>query len=109
MRRLLQPKNRMVSTMPSRRSCYISVLDIIQGEVDPTDVSHQFNEKLQRLTKHLGTQITVTYSRETISTIHPMGSSKYSSSTVKEVTLCTDSTSCQWSYACQSYQYNISK
>ncbi|KAI8876629.1 tubulin gamma chain [Backusella circina FSU 941] len=38
MRRLLQPKNRMVSTIPSRRSCYISVLDIIQGEADPTDV-----------------------------------------------------------------------
>ncbi|KAI8646488.1 tubulin gamma chain [Parasitella parasitica] len=38
MRRLLQPKNRMVSTMPSKRSCYISVLDIIQGEADPTDV-----------------------------------------------------------------------
>lgn len=38
MRRLLQPKNRMVSTVPSKRSCYISVLDIIQGEADPTDV-----------------------------------------------------------------------
>lgn len=38
MRRLLQPKNRMVSTVPSKRSCYISVLNIIQGEVDPTDV-----------------------------------------------------------------------
>lgn len=44
MRRLLQPKNRMVSTMPSRRSCYISVLDIIQGEVDPTDVSQKYIE-----------------------------------------------------------------
>ncbi|KAG0163156.1 gamma-tubulin [Apophysomyces sp. BC1034] len=38
MRRLLQTKNRMVSTVPSKRSCYISVLDIIQGEADPTDV-----------------------------------------------------------------------
>ncbi|KAI8992250.1 tubulin gamma chain [Pilobolus umbonatus] len=38
MRRLLQPKNRMVSTIPSKRSCYISVLDIIQGEADPTEV-----------------------------------------------------------------------
>jgi tubulin gamma len=41
MRRLLQPKNRMVSTIPSRRSCYISVLDIIQGEADPTDVIYK--------------------------------------------------------------------
>ncbi|KAJ3413942.1 gamma-tubulin [Chytridiales sp. JEL 0842] len=38
MRRLLQPKNKMVSTNPSKRSCYISILNIIQGEVDPTDV-----------------------------------------------------------------------
>ncbi|RKP10792.1 tubulin gamma chain [Thamnocephalis sphaerospora] len=38
MRRLLQPKNKMVSTSPSKRSCYISVLNIIQGEADPTDV-----------------------------------------------------------------------
>src|SRR3954469_23999710 len=39
MRRLLQPKNKMVSTNPTKKSCYISVLNIIQGEADPTDVS----------------------------------------------------------------------
>lgn len=38
MRRLLQPKNRMVSTIPAKKSCYISILNVIQGEVDPTDV-----------------------------------------------------------------------
>ncbi|KAJ1341654.1 tubulin gamma chain [Batrachochytrium salamandrivorans] len=38
MRRLLQPKNKMVSTIHSKRSCYISILNIIQGEVDPTEV-----------------------------------------------------------------------
>lgn len=38
MRRLLQPKNRMVSTVPGRKSCYISILNVIQGDVDPTDV-----------------------------------------------------------------------
>ncbi|KAJ1568588.1 gamma-tubulin, partial [Nowakowskiella sp. JEL0078] len=38
MRRLLQPKNKMVSTNPSKKSCYISILNIIQGEVDPTEV-----------------------------------------------------------------------
>jgi tubulin gamma len=38
MRRLLQPKNRMVSTNPNKKSCYISILNIIQGEADPTDV-----------------------------------------------------------------------
>lgn len=38
MRRLLQPKNRMVSTGLSKTSCYLSILNIIQGEVDPTDI-----------------------------------------------------------------------
>ena len=39
MRRLLQPKNQMVSTKPTKDSCYISILNIIMGEADPTDVS----------------------------------------------------------------------
>ncbi|GAA5833566.1 hypothetical protein JCM11251_003528 [Rhodosporidiobolus azoricus] len=42
MRRLLQPKNRLVSTSyggDAKSSCYISVMNIIQGDdVDPTDV-----------------------------------------------------------------------
>jgi tubulin gamma len=38
MRRLLQPKNRMVTTNPSKKSCYIAILNIIQGDADPTDV-----------------------------------------------------------------------
>ncbi|KAF2452938.1 Tubulin/FtsZ, GTPase domain-containing protein [Lineolata rhizophorae] len=38
MRRLLQPKNRMVSTNPSKKSCYISILNIIQGEAEAQDV-----------------------------------------------------------------------
>jgi len=29
----------MVSTTPSKTSCYISILNIIQGEADPTEVS----------------------------------------------------------------------
>lgn len=45
MRRLLQPKNRMVSTpttVANRAACYISILNIIQGDVDPTDVRALF-------------------------------------------------------------------
>ncbi|WFD43180.1 calcium channel protein [Malassezia psittaci] len=39
MRRLLQPKNRMVSiSASSKTSCYMSVLNIVQGDVDPRDV-----------------------------------------------------------------------
>ncbi|GME49896.1 tubulin gamma chain [Neofusicoccum parvum] len=54
MRRLLQPKNRMVSTNPSKTSCYISILNIIQGEADPTDV----HKSLLRIReRHLATFI----------------------------------------------------
>ncbi|XP_068144661.1 tubulin gamma-2 chain [Drosophila tropicalis] len=46
MRRLLQPKNMMVSTTDKQnRHCYISILNIIQGEVDPTQV----HKSLQRI------------------------------------------------------------
>lgn len=47
MRRLLQPKNIMVST-PMRKGCYISILNIIQGEVDPTQVHKSLNRIQQR-------------------------------------------------------------
>lgn len=48
MRRLLQPKNRMVSTPanPSKTSCYISILKIIQGDVDPMDVRNSCGPKI---------------------------------------------------------------
>lgn len=47
MRRLLQPKNMMVSITHDRTvsHCYISILNIIQGEVDPTQV----HKSLQRI------------------------------------------------------------
>ncbi|KAJ1651770.1 gamma-tubulin [Dispira simplex] len=38
MRRLLLPKNNMVSIVSSKKSCYISLFNIIQGEADPTEV-----------------------------------------------------------------------
>jgi tubulin gamma len=44
MRRLLQTKNIMVSA-PMRKGCYISILNIIQGDVDPTQV----HKSLQRI------------------------------------------------------------
>nr|CDS33744.1 dnaj subfamily c [Hymenolepis microstoma] len=49
MRRLLQPKNMMVSTAAERSNrtdhCYIAILNIIQGEVDPAEV----HKSLQRI------------------------------------------------------------
>lgn len=47
MRRLLQEKNRMVSCRrkDGKKGCYISILNIIQGEVDPTQV----HKSLQRI------------------------------------------------------------
>ncbi|XP_016971203.1 tubulin gamma-2 chain [Drosophila rhopaloa] len=47
MRRLLQPKNMMVSATADKqnRHCFISILNIIQGEVDPSQV----HKSLQRI------------------------------------------------------------
>lgn len=54
MRRLLQTKNIMVSAS-TRKGCYISVLNIIQGEVDPTQV----HKSLQRIRERkLGVEVT---------------------------------------------------
>jgi len=42
MRRLLQQKNVMVTTAARDRNithCYVSILNIIQGEVDPSEVN----------------------------------------------------------------------
>jgi len=44
MRRLLQTKNILVST-PVKKGAYVSILNIIQGEVDPTQV----HKSLQRI------------------------------------------------------------
>ena len=44
MRRLLQSKNQMVS-VPTRNGVYMSILNVIQGEVDPTQV----HKSLQRI------------------------------------------------------------
>lgn len=53
MRRLLQPNNLMVSSS-TRKGCYISILNIIQGEVDPNQVHkslHRIRER--RLAKFI--------------------------------------------------------
>jgi tubulin gamma len=57
MRRLLQPKNRMVSTTPGKDSCYISILNIIQGEADPTEVRKRSDVVMQNCSHCSGPQI----------------------------------------------------
>ena len=74
MRRLLQPKNQMVSTQPSKTSCYISILNIIMGEADPTDASQPTDA-----TRHImliiviGPQVPPPYPRTQPRQLHPMG------------------------------------
>lgn len=55
MRRLLQPSNMMVSTPLNDKNsghCYISILNIIQGEVDPSEV----HKSLQRIRERKSVQ-----------------------------------------------------
>ncbi|KAF6098000.1 tubulin gamma 2 [Phyllostomus discolor] len=53
MRRLLQPKNVMVSTGRDRQTnhCYIAILNIIQGEVDPTQLFESSCQQYDKLRK----------------------------------------------------------
>lgn len=48
MRRLLQPKNLMVSCPTARKGCYLSILNIIQGDVDPTQVHKSLHRIRER-------------------------------------------------------------
>jgi hypothetical protein len=76
MRRLLQPKNRMVSTTPSKTACYISILNIIQGDVDPTDVSHgdpTLDVSADRVSRTLGTPIVAPHTRTTTGQLYSVG------------------------------------
>lgn len=38
MRRLLLPKNSLVSAVPSKKACVVAALDIVQGDADPSDI-----------------------------------------------------------------------
>lgn len=75
MRRLLQPKNRMVSSNPSKNSCYISILNIIMGEADPTDVSplSLYPPLLQNTNTTQGPQIPPPHPRTPSRNLHPLG------------------------------------
>lgn len=93
MRRLLQPKNRMVSTTPSKTSCYISILNIIQGEADPTEVRSVSRSSKSPIDTDpvilcgLGTQITPPNPRTATRDLHPLGPSLDPSRTDKTVTI----------------------
>lgn len=88
MRRLLQPKNRMVLTTPSKTACYISILNIIQGEVDPTDVGDlrtPVSTFVNRVV--LGSSIAPSNSRTSARELYSMGTSLNTSGPDAEVTI----------------------
>jgi hypothetical protein len=90
MRRLLQPKNRMVSTTPNKTACYISILNIIQGNVDPTDVRPLLYavKRIEIMVNGLiGPPIASTDTGTPTGEFHPLGSSLYSGSLDAEITI----------------------
>ncbi|KAH9479821.1 gamma-tubulin [Psilocybe cubensis] len=48
MRRLLQPKNRLISTHSSPQACYISNMSIILGETSPKEISQTMSRMRER-------------------------------------------------------------
>uniref|UniRef100_A0A8C0R043 Tubulin gamma chain n=1 Tax=Canis lupus dingo TaxID=286419 RepID=A0A8C0R043_CANLU len=121
MRRLLQPKNVMVSTGRDRQTnhCYIAILNIIQGEVDPTQVGetpscHPQNPQgrgeattttavstpsppgAQESAEDPGTQA---------GQLHPLGPCQHPGGPVKEVSLPAFGPPGQWAHDGQPYQH----
>ena len=118
MRRLLQPKNVMVSTGRDRQTthCYIAILNIIQGEVDPTQVreaptpyprAHRV-EKQQLPTTSLptpGPQEPAEDPGKEIGQLHPLGPSQHPGGPVQEVSLPALSPPGQRTHDGQPHQY----
>lgn len=91
MRRLLQPKNMMVSTdrVKSINHCYISILNIIQGEVDPSQV----HKSLLRIRERKLCQFI------------PLGTGEYPVLLVQEVALLEDDAPSQRSHVGQPHEH----
>ena len=121
MRRLLQPKNRMVSTVPSKSSCYISILNIIQGDVDPTDVRlhskrrvlyqstgervHQRDLLLTLGPIFSGPSVTSPHPRKTVGNVHSLGPRIDSSGAYSKIALRFRKSPSERIDACQSHEY----
>ena len=114
MRRLLQPKNRMVSASPGKNSCYISILNMIMGEADPTDVRftpHLSHSQSCSLTSLSGPQIPPPHPRKPPRAIHPLGTRQHPSRPLPHISLPpptlqgTLTSSRLRSHACESYRH----
>jgi len=114
MRRLLQPKNRMVSASPGKNSCYISILNMIMGEADPTDVRfkpHLSHPQSYTLTSITGPQIPPPHPREPPRTLHPLGTRQHPSRPLPHIALPPPTlqgaltSSCLWPYAGKSHRH----
>ena len=92
MRRLTQPKNIMVSASTRREnSCYISVLNIIQGDVDPTQV-HKALQRIRerRLVNFIpwgpaGIQVALSRKSPHVETAHKVRNNSWTSSCARAV------------------------
>ena len=113
MRRLLQPKNRMVSTVPSKTACYISILNIIQGDVDPTDVRTAFLGFRSRchsrayLSFVTGTSIPSPHPGTPTRQFHTVGPCVHPGRTDTSVTVRYDEPSRQRAYACKPHEHRF--
>jgi hypothetical protein len=112
MRRLLQPKNRMVSTVPSSMACYISNLNIIMGDIDPTVVrpylSHCFRPSLSYVS-YVGPPIASSHTRQESGKLCPMGPRFSPGSVSAKVSLRQHQLQSQRPDVGKSYEHRVSK
>ena len=117
MRRLLQPKNRMVSTVPSKTACYISILNIIQGDVDPTDVRTVPNclvPKVDATATHwlfffnvTGTSIASPHPRTPARQFHTLGPGVHPGCVDTAIAIRYDEPPRQRTYACKPHEHRF--
>lgn len=109
MRRLLQPKNRMVSTTPSKTACYISILNIIQGDVDPTDVRAPVISDCRGPASHSiqGTYFAPSDSGAPTRQFHSMGTGCDTSRSDQKITLHCHKPPCERAYAGKPHKHSF--
>ena len=89
---------------------YVSILNIIQGDVDPTDVGNIYLWSISCFNfQPPGAPIITKNTWVPSCKLHPMGACIYPSCPDLEITLYYCNTSCQWPYACESHMHSFCK
>ena len=98
----------MVSTTPSKTACYISILNIIQGDVDPTDVRIPIALRLLSFPSPIqGAHFAPSNSGTSVGQLHPMGAGCNTSSPDEEITLHRHKPPREWAHVSKPHKHSF--